>query len=208
MIVVVVPVADQHPDQLNYSGGIYKYKSLNIKDAFRQFTIDFIDNLNTLYKAAGRKTIRELPDNSACWRPILSSSIIYDYSGYLKISTPSNLITYTVYAFSDTADGKFYSWKEYGFDKIFNSHIREQKAKRYVCKVFYTSYAKKPQLDTFVLYKKSIEDLRSYLGEKYNPVNRLRHVSTSDNSNTSFSELFYAEDNCLELAILVERTDR
>lgn len=204
MIVVVVPESGVDFSQLDYSGGVYEYDNTPAKRAFERFTFELIDSLNMLYKAANRGPICELPDDCAYWKPVLSPSVVYEYRGYLKIPTPSALNMYNVYVFSSTADGRFYSWKENRFDKIFNGIIEQQKSKRYVCKIFYT---KKNLLEVVILYAKSIDDLRIRLDSDYNPLNRLRHTSTSDKTATSFSELFYNEDNRLELAIQVERSD-
>jgi hypothetical protein len=96
-----------------------------------------------------------------------------------------------------------YSWGDYGFEEIFNAVMKEQNLNQYVCRVF----SSENYLKTIKLYAKDVSDFRAQLDNEYNQSGRLKHVSTSDESNTSFGELFYADDNRLVYAIMAEKTD-
>lgn len=207
MIVVVVPEEDVNADELDYSGGIYKYAGRNVKEAFRQFVLDLIDELNQLYEMEDRKPIHEIPSGCTFWKPTLSAAVINKTKGYLTIRTPSKFITYDVYAYSDASScltdyttDYLYSWRDYGFEDVFNDVMKEQHLNRYVCRVFSSDN----YLETKTLYAKDVSDFRAQLDNEYNPCCRLKHVSTSDKSATSFGELFYDDDNRLMYAIMAE----
>lgn len=200
MIVVVVPDGYMRPDQIDYPGGVYTYGDCDVKEAFRRFTLNFIGILNQLYTSNDRAPISELPINTNHWKPIASCSVVNDHKGYLNIDTPSAYIAYAVYAYSDTMEC-LYSWKEYEFDKIFNNIVGEQYGDQYVCRVFSTV----KHINTITIYAKNPEDLRVRLRGMFNKDGRLKQVSTSDNSNTSFGELFYTDTNRLEYVIMAEK---
>jgi hypothetical protein len=164
--------------------------------------LDLIEDLNLLYEAAGLKPIHEITSGCVCWKPTLSGSVLNKTKGYLTIRTPSAFITYDVYAYSNATD-YLYSWGDYGFEEIFNAVMKEQHLNQYVCRVF----SSENYLKTIKLYAKDVSDFRAQLDNEYNQSSRLKHVSTSDESNTSFGELFYADDNRLVYAIMAEKTD-